>query len=393
MEAMSNVEKEVDKVISKFEHFEKFWETILGGLVLSLEYLYENYDESASKKEEIMKYMKDIKASLNQISSEHKELHASVSKVGKSLDKNFVWDYSSVYVKGAFKNENCEQIDEVVRDHLLQTGMLDVADTLAEESGLLMDESAKAPFKQLHHVLSALKKHDLEPALQWVDEHREGLAGIDSCMEFKLHRLYYIGLLRKGFEAQKEALEYSKRLVPFAHKFPEDFSALMGALAFLNYGLERSPYSGFLGDCMWTEVLEVFMREACLLLGLPFDTPLYTVIQAGCRALQPLMTLKQAMQDRQCSVIWNVRDELPIEIDLGPDSSFHSIFACPILRQQTNDSNPPLRLVCGHVISKDAFNKLISAEKWLQVNPSAQKIKCPYCPMEQARSDGKEIHF
>ena len=46
MEAINNVEKEVDKVVAKFKHFEKFWETILGGLLLSLDYLNENFDGS-----------------------------------------------------------------------------------------------------------------------------------------------------------------------------------------------------------------------------------------------------------------------------------------------------------------------------------------------------------
>ena len=32
--------------------------------------------------------------------------------------------------------------------------------------------------------------------------------------------------------------------------------------------------------------------------------------------------------------VWNGRDELPIEIDLPNQMRFHSVFACPILRQQ-----------------------------------------------------------
>lgn len=36
----------------------------------------------------------------------------------------------------------------------------------------------------------------------------------------------------------------------------------------------------------------------------------------------------------------------------------HSVFACPILRQQGSEQNPPMRLLCGHVISKDALTKL-----------------------------------
>ena len=65
------------------------------------------------------------------------------------------------------------------------------------------------------------------------------------------------------------------------------------------------------------------------------------------------------------------KDELPIEIDVGQEYRYHSVFACPILRQQTTDLNPPMKLVCGHVISKDALNKL----------SIQNKLKCPYCPL------------
>lgn len=54
---------------------------------------------------------------------------------------------------------------------------------------------------------------------------------------------------------------------------------------------------------------------------------------------------------------------LKIEIDLGKKCWYHSVFACPILRQQTSESNPPMKLICGHVISRDALNKLTNAGK------------------------------
>ena len=58
-----------------------------------------------------------------------------------------------------------------------------------------------------------------------------------------------------------------------------------------------------------------------------------------------------------------------IEIDLGPECRFHSMFACPILRQQSTGNNPPVRLVCGHVISRDALQKLTSGSKWAPLLP------------------------
>ena len=54
---------------------------------------------------------------------------------------------------------------------------------------------------------------------------------------------------------------------------------------------------------------------------------------------------------------------MQVEIDLGQGCRYHSIFACPILRQQSSDNNPPVRLICGHVISKDALNKLANGNK------------------------------
>ena len=55
---------------------------------------------------------------------------------------------------------------------------------------------------------------------------------------------------------------------------------------------------------------------------------------------------------------WSSDEELPIRIDLGAGYRFHSVFACPILRQQTTEANPSMRLVCGHCISRDALYKL-----------------------------------
>lgn len=54
---------------------------------------------------------------------------------------------------------------------------------------------------------------------------------------------------------------------------------------------------------------------------------------------------------------------LQIEIDLGKEFHYHSVFACPILRQQASEANPPMRLTCGHVISRDALQKLASGSK------------------------------
>ena len=53
-------------------------------------------------------------------------------------------------------------------------------------------------------------------------------------------------------------------------------------------------------------------------------------------------------------------------------------------KQQTSETNPPVRLMCGHAISQDAMKKLVT--------PSG-RLKCPYCPVEMVHEDTMIIHF
>ncbi|KAH7981765.1 hypothetical protein HPB52_001075 [Rhipicephalus sanguineus] len=249
--------------------------------------------------------IKDLSSSL---ATEHRDLHGTVSKVGKAIDKNFVPDFWA---------------------------------TSSEE-------------------------HELQ----------------GTALHFQLHRLHLVGLLQRG--AAAEAIAYARaHLAPLARQHERDLQVLMGSLAFLRVpgGLARSPYAFLLEPALWSDTCEAFTRDACALLGLSVRSPLAVCVEAGSLALPALLNIKQVMMQRQVAGVWSTRDELPIEIRLG--CQFHSVFACPILRQQSSDANPPMRLVCGHVISRDALHKLASGSK----------LKCPYCPVEQNPSDARLIHF
>ena len=55
---------------------------------------------------------------------------------------------------------------------------------------------------------------------------------------------------------------------------------------------------------------------------------------------------------------WSQADELPIEVPLAPENRFHSVFACPVSKDQATDANPPMMLNCGHVVAKESLAKL-----------------------------------
>ncbi|KAK7500770.1 hypothetical protein BaRGS_00008014 [Batillaria attramentaria] len=391
MEACVAVERELDKLSSKFTSLHEHGQRSLEELINSIQSIKQELSEapedhqlSAAQVLTLNQCLRRIRDGVSRISTEHKDLHASVSKVGKTIDRNFVSDFSAVITEGACEGEGSQQLlNEVICEHFLRQGMLDIAEALNEDAGLNLSHGRKEPFLELHRILEALKNRELGPALKWAEEHRERLVEQNSSLEFKLHRLHFIHLIKQGHACQREALHYARNFAPFAAQHPRELQSLMGSLLYLRQGIENSPYASLLEPIYWQEICDVFTKDACRLMGLSVHSPLSVCIQAGCHALPPLLSIRQVMQQRQVAGVWSNKEELPVEIDLGREYHFHSIFACPILRQQSTETNPPMRLICGHVISKDALNKL----------SNMNKVKCPYCPVEQLPSDARQIYF
>ncbi|KAM6452125.1 protein RMD5 homolog A isoform X1 [Python bivittatus] len=391
MDQCVTVERELEKVLQKFSGYGQLCERSLEELIqyvagLRREILQsENPDEDLSGTISLVmtQCCKRIKDTVQKLASDHKDIHSSVSRVGKAIDKNFDSDISSVGIDGCWQADSQRILNEVMVEHFFRQGMLDVAEELCQESGLSIDQSQKQPFVELNRILEALKVRVLRPALEWAVSNREMLMTQNSSLEFKLHRLYFISLLMGGTANQREALQYAKNFQPFALNHQKDIQILMGSLVYLRQGIENSPYVHLLDANQWADICDIFTRDACALLGLSVESPLSVSFSAGCVALPALINIKAVIEQRQCTGVWNQKDELPIEVDLGKKCWYHSIFACPILRQQTTDNNPPMKLVCGHIISRDALNKMFNGSK----------LKCPYCPMEQSPGDAKQIFF
>uniref|UniRef100_A0A069DYV1 Putative e3 ubiquitin ligase n=1 Tax=Panstrongylus megistus TaxID=65343 RepID=A0A069DYV1_9HEMI len=392
MEACGAVEREVDKVLTKFGSINEHAGRTLSDIISHIEALRKELSECPPEHELtpqqisiIKQAMSKARETVQRLATDHRDLHSTVSKVGKAIDRNFVSDFASTSREDVFSGpEKTALLNKVICQHFYRQGMLDIADELTAEAGL-DNENGKEPFTELNYILDRLKHKDLDPALEWAEKHRVTLEKQNSSLEFKLHQLRFIGLIEKGAVCQNEAIYYARaNLSQFVHSHEKEIQKLMGMLLYLsNGGIAKSPYAHLLQPSLWADIYDTFTKDACTLLGLSVESPLSVCVSAGCIALPALLNIKQVMQQRQVSGIWNGKDELPIEIDLGPDKRFHSVFACPILKQQSTESNPPMRLVCGHVISRDALNKLAAANK----------LKCPYCPVEQNPADARIIYF
>uniref|UniRef100_F7DSD7 Required for meiotic nuclear division 5 homolog B n=3 Tax=Equus TaxID=9789 RepID=F7DSD7_HORSE len=406
MEQCASVEREVDKVLQKFltygQHCEQSLEELLhhvGQLRAELaSAALQGTPLSATLSLVMSQCCRKIKDTVQKLASDHKDIHSSVSRVGKAIDRNFDSEICGVVSDAVWDSREKQQqiLQMAIVEHLYQQGMLSVAEELCQESTLNVDLDFKQPFLELNRILEALHEQDLGPALEWAVSHRQRLLELNSSLEFKLHRLHFIRLLAGGPEKQLEALSYARHFQPFARLHQREIQVMMGSLVYLRLGLEKSPYCHLLDNSHWAEICETFTRDACSLLGLSVESPLsvrtlprvpdrwqcagllsacwalglaapapalFCSFASGCVALPVLMNIKAVIEQRQCTGVWSHKDELPIEIELGMKCWYHSVFACPILRQQTSDSNPPIKLICGHVISRDALNKLINGGK------------------------------
>jgi len=412
MEACTGVEREVDKVVTKFSTFNDNTAKIIDEQIANIEKIRkdlantdaEEGEESTNLTSDQRTALKDISRKVSEcvgrVATDHRDLHSTVSKVGKAIDRNFVADFDSTSRDDVFSGPTKEQLlNEVILQHFYRQGQLHISEALANESGIHEYQSQKEPFLELNRILEGLKLHDLEPALEWAARNREALnmrgtmllfsqAGgratvqQKSSLELRLHKLKFIGLLSEG--NKMEAIRYARTNFPtFIHGQEKEVQGLMGAVMYAGAGLAESPYAHLLSPTHWAEIEDCFLRDACALLGLAVESPLAVAVNAGCVALPALLNIKQVMLQRQVAGVWNAKDELPIEIDVGEECRYHSVFACPILRQQVSDNNPPMRLTCGHCISRDALTKL----------SAGHKLKCPYCPVEQNPADARQIFF
>lgn len=107
---------------------------------------------------------------------------------------------------------------------------------------------------------------------------------------------------------------------------------------------------------------------------------------------------------------WSQQDELPVELPLSDDLRFHSIFACPVSKEQATDDNPPMMMPCGHVICRESLMRLSRSSNsryGRQVlgiavyfkltdngdNRNSMRFKCPYCPSESSADQAIQVYF
>jgi len=139
--------------------------------------------------------------------------------------------------------------------------------------------------------------------------------------------------------------------------------------------MQKSPYEDLTSDTIHLDLENMFATEFSASLGMSKQPPLRVVGDiGGGGALAKIEKGRKIMRERKSE--WSQTDELPvgtlalrvagftlliltqIEIPLPPENRYHSVFACPVSKDQSTEQNPPMMMSCGHVVSKDSLQKL-----------------------------------
>lgn len=326
----------------------------------------------------------ELKAKLQVVSSHthlegpQRELNMNLSRCQKALEKGLHPDISKASVNVDFDRHILNQI---IICHFYFEGLFDIVDCLVKEAGESEAISLRLQYQEIHHILEALKSKNLEPAFKWVSANQERLVESGSDLELKLHKLHFVDLLQNRGRA--DALRYARTyLAPLSCRHMKEVQRLMCSILWAGR-LDKSPYADLVDPTHWESFAEEVMRTFCNFTGQSIRDPLSVAVAAGMQGLPTLLKLANVMAAKKQE--WEAMTQLPVPIELGKEFQFHSIFVCPVSRDQGNEENPPMLLPCGHVLCKQSINKLSKA--------NSRSFKCPYCPQHASAAQCKQLWF
>ncbi|GFZ49011.1 hypothetical protein JCM24511_06760 [Saitozyma sp. JCM 24511] len=319
----------------------------------------------------VVKAKKDVEKGL-------KAWYAGLGNVGKAVEKAFppnLATISSAYNDPPLFSEPAakDALDRIVMDSLGRRGLWEAVSAMQDETGLTYDGEKRVLSEELHRIIQEIESGDVSSALEWCSANAAYLQSPPhpSPLPYHLHRSVFLRIA-----SPTDALAYARvHLMPYLPSQP--------VLQLITSCLYRPGSSPYMHDT--SPLVVMFRAEYCRRHGLAKDEPLEVVVDLGSRggALNVIEKARRVMGDR----LGNVRSwqELPMEVPLPPSRRYHSVFVCPVSKEQATDANPPKMLTCGHVIAQESFTRLLKGGR--------RSAKCPYCPMETSQQAAQRLYF
>ncbi|CAF1298014.1 unnamed protein product [Rotaria sordida] len=286
------VEKDVDKAIESVQEYYNTIETNIDNVIEQIQIILSNSIDDKLIQNSIQNLIKPL---AKQYSDKHKELHGSISKIGKTIDKCFQSDFGNVPIIELFDTkEKLKLIYMIICEDLYRQGRMSIAEKLIEETKLNDNELfniEKNFLEEINMILENLREKNLLPAINWCLKHKNELNKTGSLLEFHLHKMRFIQLLQmENFDEAKNYLTNLRQYLIYNGQCEQDVNHLMGAFVFARRDLSQSPYKYLLEPHLWLQLSELFMQQAFQQIGLAQDSPLYVVMKIGFQSLPALMS-------------------------------------------------------------------------------------------------------
>ncbi|KAJ7946817.1 Protein RMD5 like A [Quillaja saponaria] len=315
---------------------------------------------------------------LHQLEGSQKDLNINLGKYQKLLERTLTPDISKANRNVDFDSHI---VNQIIACHFYRHGLFDLGDSIINEAGEPDATALRSQFLEMHQIIEAMRVRDLQPALKWVSAYREKLVESGSDLELKLHHQQFIEILQNGNRA--DALRYATiYLAPFAALHKDEFQKIMGCLLYVGR-FDSCPYTESTSPIHWEKLTEELTRQFCTLLGQSNESPLSVAVAAGIEGLPTLLKLANVMAVKKQE--WQAMKQLPVPVELGKEFQFHSIFVCPVSRDQGSEENPPMLMPCLHVLCKQSIMMLSKS--------STRIFKCPYCPAEATVLLCRRLYF
>ncbi|KAM7537035.1 hypothetical protein Aperf_G00000076468 [Anoplocephala perfoliata] len=392
----------------------------------------------------ISKFRKAIERTFIEDTSDFIKYIDSDPSKSPTNDMNVSAPDTNIYKKVDTMNED-ELLSAILVEELVRSGYGSVAVKLAKEAGLSEEDVGMGMFREVGSMVFALKNGDLEPAKAWLATHEASIGPVAKDLKYVLAKLEFLLDVQKCSGSPAAVIGCLSEISPYSKDYPEDFKHIMGSLLFMDRDLSSTPYADLSltdqpgnirqfttasgvslpilpmvslfadeegenkpAESMETSEMETmdesveenlkpnaFVRAAHLFgavacqhqLALSSIGPLRMAFASGLKVLPKLHKVQKAFSwlPSYTKAGSDGTQTLPVTVELDSVAQQHNIFHCPVMKEVSSWSVPPVRLHCGHAISREAYNSLANTER--------RKVKCPYCPKESTREQVMTLFF